>query len=194
MGRLINLVGKQFTRWRVIAPVECRRIPCGDWTYPWLCQCVCGVEKIVDGGHLRSGASRSCGCLHREMMTTHSMSKTRIYRVWAAMKQRCLNPNNKGYDNYGGRGIGIDDPDWHEFVSFYADVGDRAHNDLSLDRINNNAGYGSTNYRWATRSEQARNRRPRKRRKHRRADIADIQAFAAALTRAASASTQEAKP
>ena len=128
------------------------------------------------------------------MMTTHSMSKTRIYRVWAAMKQRCLNPNNKGYDNYGGRGIGIDDPDWHEFVSFYADVGDRAHNDLSLDRINNNAGYGSTNYRWATRSEQARNRRPRKRRKQRRADIADIQAFAAALTRAASASTQEAKP
>ena len=187
MGRLINLVGKQFTRWRVIAPVECRRIPCGDWTYPWLCQCVCGVEKIVDGGHLRSGASRSCGCLHREMMTTHSMSKTRIYRVWAAMKQRCLNPNNKGYDNYGGRGLGVH-PDWHPFVGYYADVGDRPRDDLSLDRVDNNAGYGPTNYRWATRIEQARNRRPRKR-KAQRAKLEDIQAFAAALTRAVSVST-----
>ena len=193
MTKLIDLVGKQFGRWRVIAPVERRRIPCGDWTYPWLCQCVCGVEKTVDGGHLRSGASRSCGCLHREMMTTHSMSKTRIYRVWAAMKQRCLNPNNKGYDNYGGRGLGVH-PDWHPFVGYYADVGDRPRDDLSLDRVDNNAGYGPTNYRWATRIEQARNRRPRKRKKHRHADIADIQVFAAALTRAASASTQGAEP
>jgi hypothetical protein len=100
----------------------------------------------------------------KKRATKHGMCKTRVYRIWKGMKQRCLNPRNPDYPEYGGCGRGLH-PDWHPFVSFFADVGHQDDTGLSLDRRDNDKGYGPTNWRWATRSEQARNQRPRKRKK-----------------------------
>jgi hypothetical protein len=101
------------------------------------------------------------------------------------MLQRCLNPNHPSYDNYGGRGITVCE-DWLSFENFYADMLDPP-DGMSIDRINNDGNYEPGNCKWSTASEQARNQRPRKR-KARRAKLADIQAFAASLTRAATSS------
>jgi hypothetical protein len=102
------------------------------------------------------------------------------------MKQRCSNPNDPGYDNYGGRGI-LYCEQWKPFQPFYADtlgsVGDVPEG-KSLDRINNDGNYQPDNWRWATRAEQNRNKR-RGKRKSRRAKLADIQAFADTMVRAA---------
>ena len=90
--------------------------------------------------------------------TKHGMFGTRIYRVWSEMVQRCTNPNNQHWGHYGGRGITVCD-EWRDFGTFYRDVGDRPTPGHSLDRIDNDAGYGPSNCRWATKSEQNVNRR-----------------------------------
>jgi hypothetical protein len=110
------------------------------------------------------------------------MSRTCIYRVWNAMMQRCYNPNNKYYADYGARGITVCER-WHRFENFYADVGDPP-SGMSLDRPNNNDLYAPWNFRWATPAMQTANRRPQRTR--RRANTEAIRAFAKSLTRAAS--------
>jgi hypothetical protein len=90
-------------------------------------------------------------------MTTHGMSRTRVYRVWAAMLQRCTNPLSPAWPDYGGRGITVCES-WRSFESFYADMGTPPPG-LTIERMNNDSGYSLTNCRWATRSDQQRNRR-----------------------------------
>ena len=80
-----------------------------------------------------------------------------IYGIWANIKQRCLNPNNPRYADYGGRGITLCKR-WHTFENFYADLGD-APEGLTLDRIKNNKGYSPSNVRWVTRADNNRNSR-----------------------------------
>jgi hypothetical protein len=88
---------------------------------------------------------------------THGMHKSSEYRSWYAMKARCKNPNRKGYERYGGRGISYD-PTWDDFSVFLADMGPKKDPKLELERVDNNKDYCKENCRWATRKEQTRNR------------------------------------
>jgi len=121
----------------------------------------------VRGTTLRNGMTRSCGCLatelKRERATTHGHATTRTtptYNSWAQISQRCENKNNAAFNNYGGRGITVC-ARWRVFENFLADMGERPLG-CSLDRVNNDGNYEPVNCRWATRLEQARNRRPRR--------------------------------
>ena len=84
---------------------------------------------------------------------------TPTYKSWSSMKQRCDNPTNKDYINYGGRGITYD-PRWKAYSAFREDMGKKPE-DLSLDRINNNSNYTKENCKWSTKIEQNNNRRDR---------------------------------
>jgi len=122
----------------------------------WLCECSCGNKVSVDGKNLRTGHTRSCGCLELKLKTKHGMQKEPIYKIWQSMSRRCDDVNNNQYKDYGGRGITVCD-EWLKFENFYNDMGDS--NGLTLDRKNNNKGYYKDNCRWATRKEQQNNKR-----------------------------------
>jgi hypothetical protein len=132
----------------------------------WVCRCICGTERVVLGDSLTYSKSKSCGCtkaeITRKTMTTHGQSgRTSEYLAWASMKNRCLNPNNKDYPYYGGRGIMIYEPWIDSFEAFYAYIGPKPSRNHSLDRWpNNDTGhYEPGNIRWATRKEQSNNTR-----------------------------------
>ena len=93
-------------------------------------------------------------------MSKNGLINSKSYQTWASMKQRCNNPNNKHYKDYGGRGIGIC-KEWVQFINFYKDMGEPL-DSMSLDRIDNNKGYFKDNCRWATNIIQGRNQRTRK--------------------------------
>ena len=94
------------------------------------------------------------------MNKTHGMHGTPVYRTWESMIHRCTNPNNRCFKYYGGRGIQVCER-WRKFMDFYADMGNRPEG-LTIDRVNNNGNYEKSNCKWATRLEQADNRRIQK--------------------------------
>ena len=163
------------TRWEII----------GNATDPtkFLCRCLCGTVREVNKKNLKSGLTRSCGCLNRERLvrekkslavrrTKHGKINTPEYQTWCAMKSRCRNKRHPCFADYGGRGISVCRR-WDQFTAFYADMGDRPTPEHSIDRIDNNGGYWcgnaecpecgprnrTPNCRWGTEEQQQRNRR-----------------------------------
>lgn len=132
----------------------------------WLCLCECGNEAVVITSKLRSGHTKSCGCLQKERTSKASIGhgfsqETTEYNIWAAMIQRCENTNCVDYDEYGGRGIKVCD-EWKSFGNFISDMGERPSLKHTLERKNNDKGYCKNNCVWDNRTTQSRNQRLRK--------------------------------
>lgn len=151
----LDLAGEKFGRLTVI---EFAYVKNGD-TY-WKCLCDCGNECIVRGYSLNTSRTKSCGCLITDSHTVHGKTNTRLYRIWSHIKDRCCNPNDKRYKDYGGRGILICDEWKNDFMAFYNwALGSGYTEELTIDRIDNDKGYFSENCRWVDMKIQCRNTR-----------------------------------
>ncbi len=141
-----DLIGKRFGRLVVTGFI--RRLSA-------ICVCDCG--KTCDSliSRLFNGGMKSCGCRRRNKK--HLKSKTKVYRAWAQMKDRCQNKNYRRYDLYGGRGISVCER-WDSFENFFADMGEPLPRQ-SIDRIDNNGNYEPGNCRWTTMTVQSNNKR-----------------------------------
>jgi hypothetical protein len=157
----VDLTGQRFGHLTVISQADGQRIL---GSLAWRCRCDCGTEKVLASNVLRTGHTQSCGCRMYERkhgQSSQQGGRTPEYMAWSAMKQRCLNPRNKRFPDYGGRGITVYKEWADSFEAFFAYVGPRPSPEYSLDREDNDGNYEPGNVRWTTWPVQARNQRPR---------------------------------
>jgi hypothetical protein len=163
-----DLSGNRYGRLKVISLAYIdKKSGCSHYN----CICDCGNKCIVRRDALIKGRTRSCGCysseVHSQRLTTHGMSKTRIFGIWRHILGRCLNPNDDSYRHYGGRGIFVCDEWKNSFENFYNDMGEEYYrmaniygeSNISINRINNDDGYYKDNCEWATSKTQLNNTR-----------------------------------
>jgi hypothetical protein len=158
--KFTNLVGKVFSRLTVVEFAG--RDHAGK--IMWFCSCECGGERTTRADSLRSGGAKSCGCLNKEVIAqighanrTHGKFGQKIYTTWNSMIIRCTNPKMESYKYYGALGVTVCEA-WFKFENFYADMGDVPPG-KTLDRKDPYGNYEPGNCRWATRLEQAHNKR-----------------------------------
>lgn len=149
IGKYIDIKDKIFGR---LTALEIDSI---NKSYYWKCLCDCGNRVIIQGNKLRSGRTKSCGCI---VKVKKGLSTSPEYGTWSSMIQRCYDSKCRSYKNYGGRGITVCERWKSSFFNFLEDMGKRPI-EKTLDRINNDGNYEFSNCKWSTKSEQAQNRR-----------------------------------
>lgn len=158
MGKFIDITGTKYNHLTAIRFIDERDH--GGVVWEW--QCDCGKKIFRSALHIKSGATKSCGCArtknNKEKATIHGMIGTREYRSWIEMKARCRGKDDVSLKNYKERGIFVCERWVNDFSAFMVDMGPRPLG-MSLDRIDNDKGYFPENCRWATQKEQLRNTR-----------------------------------